>query len=219
MGNVDPKVARSFETDLQNALAALKRWEEHCAEAQEDYKNTHQTTISEAIKESEAARGTQLSNFPSQKPKPRFDLTKRKPLTPAMAKEMGLTGGIEQRKKKCDETIEKLRKTIERLNNARTTGAVTIQNLRVGIHDKPKFISKVIETVSRGEMLLVLEKKNNWFRVRTAGGKEGWIARSDIGESLPVELTSAPGTAKKMTPQEQKEYDKLSGAPSDRMER
>ena len=219
MGDVDPKVAQSFGSELQNALAALKRWEENCARTQEDYKNTHQTTISEAIKESEAARNTQLSNFPSQKPKPRFDLTQKKPMSQATAKELGMTGGIEEKKKKCDETIEKIKKTIERLNKARTTGVANIQNLRVGVHIEPKFISKVIETVSRGDMLTVLEKKGGWFRVRTSGGKEGWVAKHDISESLPVELNSDPGTSKRLTPHEQEEHDKVYGAPLDTITR
>ena len=215
MGDVDPKVAQSFGSELQNALAALKRWEENCAQTQEDYKNTHQTTISEAIKESEAARNTQLSNFPSQKPKPRFDLTQKKPMSQATAKELGMTGGIEQKKKKCDETIEKIKKTIERLNNARVSGVVTANQMRVGVRSKPKFITTMVETVSRGEMLLVLEKKGDWFRVRSSSGKEGWVAKHDISQALPVEINSEPGTAKKLTPHQQEDYDKMSGAPAD----
>ena len=215
MGDVDPKVAQSFGSELQNALAALKRWEENCAQAQEDYKNTHQTTISEAIKESEAARNTQLSNFPSQKPKPRFDLTQKKPMSQASAKELGMTGGIKEKKKKCDEAIALIKKTIERLNNARVSGVVTANQMRVGVRSKPKFITTMVETVSRGEMLLVLEKKGDWFRVRSSSGKEGWVAKHDISEALPVEINSEPGTAKKLTPHQQEEYDKMSGAPAD----
>ena len=215
MGDVDPKVAQSFGSELQNALAALKRWEENCAQTQEDYKNTHQTTISEAIKESEAARNTQLSNFPSQKPKPRFDLTQKKPMSQASAKELGMTGGIEEKKKKCDEAIAQIKKTIERLNNARVAGVVTANQMRVGVRSKPKFITTMVETVSRGEMLLVLEKKGDWFRVRSSSGKEGWVAKHDISEALPVEINSEPGTAKKLTPHQQEEYDKMSGAPAD----
>jgi len=215
MGDVDPKVAQSFGSELQNALAALKRWEENCARTQEDYKNTHQTTISEAIKESEAARNTQLSNFPSQKPKPRFDLTQKKPMSQASAKELGMTGGIEEKKKKCDEAIAQIKKTIERLNNARVAGVVTANQMRVGVRSKPKFITTMVETVSRGEMLLVLEKKGDWFRVRSSSGKEGWVAKHDISEALPVEINSEPGTAKKLTPHQQEEYDKMSGAPAD----
>jgi len=215
MGDVDPKVAQSFGSELQNALAALKRWEENCAQAQEDYKNTHQTTISEAIKESEAARNTQLSNFPSQKPKPRFDLTQKKPMSQASAKELGMTGGIEEKKKKCDEAIAQIKKTIERLNNARVSGVVTANQMRVGVRSKPKFITTMVETVSRGEMLLVLEKKGAWFRVRSSSGKEGWVAKHDISQALPVEINSEPGTAKKLTPHQQEEYDKMSGAPAD----
>ena len=215
MGDVDPKVAQSFGSELQNALAALKRWEENCAQTQEDYKNTHQTTISEAIKESEAARNTQLSNFPSQKPKPRFDLTQKKPMSQASAKELGMTGGIEEKKKKCDDAIAQIKKTIERLNNARVSGVVTANQMHVGVRSKPKFITTMVETVSRGEMLLVLEKKGDWFRVRSSSGKEGWVAKHDISEALPVEINSEPGTAKKLTPHQQEEYDKMSGAPAD----
>ena len=215
MGDVDPKVAQSFGSELQNALAALKRWEENCAQTQEDYKNTHQTTISEAIKESEAARNTQLSNFPSQKPKPRFDLTQKKPMSRASAKELGMTGGIEEKKKKCDEAIAQIKKTIERLNNARVSGVVTANQMRVGVRSKPKFITTMVETVSRGEMLLVLEKKGDWFRVRSSSGKEGWVAKHDISQALPVEINSEPGTAKKLTPHQQEDYDKMSGAPAD----
>ena len=215
MGGVDPTVAQSFGTELQNAIAALKRWEENCAQTQEDYKNTHQTTISEAIKESEAARNTQLSNFPSQKPKPRFDLTQKKPMSQASAKELGMTGGIEEKKKKCDEAIAQIKKTIERLNNARVSGVVTANQMRVGIRSNPKFITTMVETVSRGEMLLVLEKKGDWFRVRSSSGKEGWVAKHDISQALPVEINSEPGTAKKLTPHQQEEYDKMSGAPAD----
>jgi len=215
MGDVDPKVAQSFGSELQNALAALKRWEENCSQTQEDYKNTHQTTISEAIKESEAARNTQLSNFPSQKPKPRFDLTQKKPMSQASAKELGMTGGIEEKKKKCDEAIAQIKKTIERLNKARVSGVVTANQMRVGVRSNPKFITTMVETVSRGEMLLVLEKKGDWFKVRSSSGKEGWVAKHDISQALPVEINSNPGTPNTLTPQQREENDRLVGAPMD----
>lgn len=218
MGKVDPDVVRGFELELKKAVEALKRWEKNCAQVREDYRNTHSMTISEAIRDKEAAKkpGMELWDFPSVKRRPLTGSSKKKQLTAAGAKEMGLTGDIEARKKKCDETIDALRKTIERLNKSRTSGTVAVKNPVVALHEKPKFVSKLVAKVSRGEMLYILEKRANWLRVRTAGDVEGWVSRSDVGETLPVELTSGPGTAApKLTPEQAKQNADLMGAPGD----
>jgi uncharacterized protein YgiM (DUF1202 family) len=39
-------------------------------------------------------------------------------------------------------------------------------------------------TAERGEWIEILKRKTDWFKVRTAGGKEGWVNRTQIENTL-----------------------------------
>src|SRR3954463_12311852 len=111
MGDPDPKVVRGFERELQIATEALNSLKKKCAEAQEDYSDTHSQTISEAIKESRFGKGAGLSSVSSTpKPVSKFAEPERKHWTASSAMELGQLPVIEARKKKCDEMIAELEK-------------------------------------------------------------------------------------------------------------
>ncbi len=42
----------------------------------------------------------------------------------------------------------------------------------------------VFHVVDRGELVEVLKRKTDWFKVRTGKGKEGWVRREDMELTL-----------------------------------
>ena len=42
----------------------------------------------------------------------------------------------------------------------------------------------IFHVVDRGETVELLKRKNDWFKVRTRRGKEGWVSREQIQKTL-----------------------------------
>lgn len=69
---------------------------------------------------------------------------------------------------------------------------LTVRVLSAKVMQKPRFIGAPAQSVSRGEHLTFEEAQRDWYKVKTAGGKEGWIHRTSVTESQ-VKLSSKPG--------------------------
>jgi len=52
------------------------------------------------------------------------------------------------------------------------------------MHTGPGRGYPVFHVVDRGETISVLKRRTNWFRVRTAKGKEGWVKRAEMEQTL-----------------------------------
>lgn len=72
-----------------------------------------------------------------------------------------------------------------------TAGATDDQVLRVQVtdpyldlHTAPGSGFPAFFVVERGEWIEVLKRKTDWFKVRTAGDKEGWVSRRQMENTL-----------------------------------
>ena len=54
----------------------------------------------------------------------------------------------------------------------------TINN--ASIHSGPGMDHKVIDTISEGTHLILLDSKNDWYKVEIPNGKSGWVFKSWI---------------------------------------
>jgi hypothetical protein len=48
------------------------------------------------------------------------------------------------------------------------------------LHTGPGNGYPVLQVVERGEVIEILKRRTDWFKIRTAGGKEGWVARAQM---------------------------------------
>jgi hypothetical protein len=59
------------------------------------------------------------------------------------------------------------------------------------LHTGPGRAYPVFHVVDRGERVVVVKRRTDWFRVRTARGKEGWVRRADMELTLTGEGEAA----------------------------
>jgi hypothetical protein len=52
------------------------------------------------------------------------------------------------------------------------------------LHTGPGRGFPIVHVVERGAMVRVLKRRTDWFRVRDADGREGWVHRSQMAETL-----------------------------------
>ncbi len=60
-----------------------------------------------------------------------------------------------------------------------------VMSARAKLLSNPAFGSKTIENLTKGEKVITLEKKNNWFKVRY-GNNVGWMSRLSVSPHPPV---------------------------------
>ncbi len=64
--------------------------------------------------------------------------------------------------------------------------------LRLGVRPAPSSKERSIAVVTTGDKLTVLDKKDNFIRVRTEKGTEGWVSDKYVSNELPArELLAA----------------------------
>jgi uncharacterized protein YgiM (DUF1202 family) len=51
---------------------------------------------------------------------------------------------------------------------------------RANMREKPDTKARILQVLTRGTKLVVVSKGNQWYRVRLAGGAEGWVAESVV---------------------------------------
>jgi hypothetical protein len=83
---------------------------------------------------------------------------------------------------------------IEQFNQARSSGKWTnLDHLEIPIHSTPRFISKVVGKINRGETFEVIKVEKGWMQIRRERGLEGWVAVAQAMPHVPVKLNSQPG--------------------------
>lgn len=61
--------------------------------------------------------------------------------------------------------------------------------MKITMRTGPDVSHKIIAMVSSGDQLDMLEKRNDWSRVRNAAGKDGWVLSRFVTTKIPVILT------------------------------
>ena len=186
MADVDPAVSKFFERHLSTWKNALARWHKKCG-GKEKQKQKLKRDFPVADR-----RGP-VSGFPDRNAAV-SDATSFGYPSKTLADQQ-VESDIGQQAAKCKEVIEHIQKMMELLNNARTTGRFpSLRQYTVALRKQPKYITSIDREhkVARGEVVEVLEKKNDWLRIRTADA-EGWIQQTELMPKLPMEMTSEAG--------------------------
>jgi hypothetical protein len=73
-----------------------------------------------------------------------------------------------------------------------TGSTVTVQTLTAKLMKTPSFIGQTSAKLVRGDQLKFQEAQKDWYKVTTAKGATGWIAKSAVVEKA-VALNTKPG--------------------------
>jgi hypothetical protein len=176
-----------FGRQLRRWQEALERWKKKCTPIQQEHRTL------------KATRGLVAERSPFVHRRTTNPLVSDAPraagpggLKPEVAERLR---DLQPRVDACDNAIHQIELTIGDLKEAQKSGIWRNgQKLTVPIREKPEFIGHTLGRISRGEKVTVLELKDDWWRVRTAAGLEGWMQRTEIAPTLPIELSSQPGT-------------------------
>lgn len=60
--------------------------------------------------------------------------------------------------------------------------------LRLSVRTSPTAGAESIEVVATGDALTVLERAEDYIRVRTAGGAEGWVSKAYVSSEQPARM-------------------------------
>lgn len=95
-------------------------------------------------------------------------------------------------------TIERDRLArIDRANadpeEARHSCALPVQGGKVLTAASKRRISKLVEQVHRGGLVVVLDVDNDWLKVQGPGGKKGWTNRASAALPLPAGICGEVG--------------------------
>jgi len=69
---------------------------------------------------------------------------------------------------------------------------VQVDALRVNVRKEPSTASAIVATVSRGEVLEVLDRAGDWYRIKTRSSVEGYVSARLVRAAAPAAGTSAP---------------------------
>lgn len=185
MAQPNPEVSKMFGRYLRVWQDALSRWITKCKGVQEERRTLRVTGGLVA----EAAPGPH-----------------RRSMNPTVSdaapvpKSSGLSSEAEERLRqldskaaRCDAAIREIHTVIARLREAMKTGVWDGQQLWTGFRKQPKFTGGQSDRISRGEHVIVLELKGDWWRVRNESGVEGWVHQGEMAPRLPIELSADPG--------------------------
>ena len=64
---------------------------------------------------------------------------------------------------------------------------VTVADTFIELHTGPGRGYPVFFVVERGEQVAVVRRRTDWFQVRTAGGKQGWVSEAQLARTLDPE--------------------------------
>ncbi len=70
--------------------------------------------------------------------------------------------------------------------------SVQVDALRVNVRKEPSTASAIVATVSRGEVLEVLDRAGDWYRIKTRSGAEGYVSARLLRAAAPAAGTSTP---------------------------
>jgi len=69
---------------------------------------------------------------------------------------------------------------------------VQVDALRVNVRKEPSTASAIVATVSRGEVLEVLDRAGDWYRIKARSGAEGYVSARLVRASAAPAAASAP---------------------------
>jgi hypothetical protein len=79
--------------------------------------------------------------------------------------------------------------------------SVQVDALRVNVRKDPSTASAIVTTASRGEVLEVVERAGDWYRVKTRSGVEGYVSARLVRAAAPAAAGApAPGAATPAAP-------------------
>lgn len=186
MAEIDPEVAAMFKRQLAVWKNALAKWTKKCKGAQQEQKERTRKRPLVSL------RGSSLSGFKDDKTlsdATPYGYPSKSPADEAKDQQ------VEKQAANCQKILDRIRKTIEHLNNARTTGKFSnLDNLKIGIRKQPKFITSIdrAHTITRGDVVEVEHLHGDWLQIRS-GDAEGWIHKSELMPKLPIEFSSESG--------------------------
>jgi hypothetical protein len=61
---------------------------------------------------------------------------------------------------------------------------LTIADPYIEMHTGPAMAYPIFHVIDRGEEISVLKRKTNWYKIRSAKGKEGWVSREQLQQTL-----------------------------------
>jgi hypothetical protein len=70
--------------------------------------------------------------------------------------------------------------------------SVQVDALRVNVRKEPSTASAIVATASRGEVLEVLDRAGDWYRIKTRSGAEGYVSAHLVRVSAAPAAASAP---------------------------
>jgi len=70
--------------------------------------------------------------------------------------------------------------------------SVQVDALRVNVRKEPSTASAIVAAVSRGEVLEVLDRAGDWYRIKTRSGAEGYVSARLLRAAAPAAGTSTP---------------------------
>src|SRR5262245_18732929 len=71
---------------------------------------------------------------------------------------------------------------------------ITVRAMSAKVMAQPKFIGASTGSVARGDTLTFVEVQKDWYKVKTAAGKEGWINKQNVVDKT-VKLSTQPGNS------------------------
>jgi len=78
--------------------------------------------------------------------------------------------------------------------------ALEVQEAFVELHTSPNSSYPVVDIAERGEKLQIIKRRTEWLKVRTEGGRVGWIHMLEVRKSLKAAGLSAMSLAKPKPP-------------------
>src|SRR4029077_10586457 len=70
--------------------------------------------------------------------------------------------------------------------------SVVVEATQANVRKDPNVASPVVTTVSRGDVLEVIERASAWYRVKTADGLEGYVSARLLKAGAPPAATGPP---------------------------
>src|SRR6266498_2675992 len=78
--------------------------------------------------------------------------------------------------------------------------SVQVDALRVNVRKEPSTASAIVATANRGEVLEVLDRAGDWYRIKTPSGAEGYVSAHLVRAAAPAAGTGTP-TPRAATPE------------------
>lgn len=76
---------------------------------------------------------------------------------------------------------------------------VTIETIALNVRKGPGISYDILSQATRGQKLVILDKQNDWYKIKTKEGQTGWIASWLVSETKNITKINLSAVAKKKT--------------------